>query len=380
MHRPTRYVHRVLIADDNTGVLEALRLLLKTEGFQTVLADSPRGVLEAVRTARFDLILIDLNYARDTTSGREGLELLSELERHKGDARVLVMTAWGKIPLAVEAMRLGACDFVEKPWDNDQLLASIRAHANAGPVTASTTAAARDLEVARAVQSRLLPQSTPTLATLDYAGCCIPAGRVGGDYYDFLPLCPAVMGFVVADVSGKGVAAAILMANLQAHFRSQPPAAYDDLPGLFRSLNRHFFASSPEGHYPTAFFARYCDLTQRLTYVNCGHNPPILIRASGDVERLAATATVPGLFPVWECSVETTQLLLGDIVLICSDGVIEAADDCDEQFGDERLIDMIRARRQDPIAKLVTDITRAIHAHQFGPQDDDITALGLRVR
>jgi sigma-B regulation protein RsbU (phosphoserine phosphatase) len=377
-------MHRILIADDNAGVLEALRILLKTEGFQTVLAESPRAVLEAVRTSPFDLILIDLNYARDTTSGREGLELLSELELYKGAARILVMTAWGNIPLAVEAMRLGACDFVEKPWDNDKLMASIRAHAEGrngiSSGGASVTPATRDLEVARAVQNRLLPQSTPPLATLDYAGRCIPAGHVGGDYYDFLPLPGGAMGFVVADVSGKGVSAAILMANLQAHFRGQKAHAYHDLPGLFHSLNRHFFASSPEGHYATAFFARYCDRTKRLDYVNCGHNPPILVRAEGTVERLRATATVLGLFARWECSVETIQLARGDILLICSDGVIEAADDRDEQFGDDRLIDMIRAKRHGPVTQLVTDVTDAIHAYQFGAQADDITAVCLRAR
>jgi sigma-B regulation protein RsbU (phosphoserine phosphatase) len=371
-------MHRILIADDNTGVLEALRLLLKADGFQTVLAESPRSVLEAVRTSRFDLILIDLNYARDTTSGREGLELLSELELYKGTARVLVMTAWGNIPLAVEAMRLGACDFIEKPWDNDKLLASVRAHAEGRNGVPSGLPAARDLEVARAVQHRLLPQSAPPLATLEYAGRCIPAGHVGGDYYDFLPLSKHVMGFVVADVSGKGVSAAILMANLQAHFRGQSPAAYTHLPGLFHALNQHFFASSPEGHYATAFFARYCDRTRRLDYVNCGHNPPILIRADGTAERLSATATVLGLFECWECSVQTVHLAPGDLLLICSDGVIEAADDRDEEFGEDRLIAMLQARRREPVATLVSDVTTAIHAYQFGAQADDVTAVVLR--
>lgn len=123
---------RVLVADDQADVLEALRLLLKAEGFLIETANSPAGVLRAVEEADFDAILIDLNYTRDTTSGAEGLNLLSSLRQIDGTLPVVVMTAWGSVEQAVEAMRHGARDYIEKPWDNDRLLATMRTQAELG--------------------------------------------------------------------------------------------------------------------------------------------------------------------------------------------------------------------------------------------------------
>ena len=117
---------RVLIADDQPDVLEALRLLLKAEGFQLETASSPAGVLAAVEAREFDVALIDLNYTRDTTSGEEGLNLLSRIQGLDPTLPVVVMTAWGSVEVAVEAMRRGARDFVQKPWDNARLLSIIR--------------------------------------------------------------------------------------------------------------------------------------------------------------------------------------------------------------------------------------------------------------
>ena len=120
--RPTRSTEpRVLIADDQADVLEALRLLLKAEGFQLETASSPAGVLAAIEAREFDVALIDLNYARDTTSGEEGLNLLSRIQGIDPTLPVVVMTAWGSVEVAVEAMRRGARDFVQKPWDNARL-------------------------------------------------------------------------------------------------------------------------------------------------------------------------------------------------------------------------------------------------------------------
>jgi DNA-binding NtrC family response regulator len=123
---------RVLVADDQPDVREALRLLLKAEGFAIETATSPAAVLAAVQTSEFDAVLLDLNYARDTTTGREGLELVSQLQALDATLPAIVMTAWGSVEKAVEAMRRGARDFIEKPWDNARLLVTMRTQVELG--------------------------------------------------------------------------------------------------------------------------------------------------------------------------------------------------------------------------------------------------------
>src|SRR5215472_16032848 len=195
--------YRILVCDDQPDVVEALRLLLKGQGWYTATADSPQALLNAARASAFDLILTDLNYTRDTTSGQEGMDLLANLEDQGNTVPVIVMTAWGNVDLAVEAMRRGACDFVQKPWDNNRLLATIRKQAE--PVRQRKS----ELEIAANVQQKLFPRKLHRLGSLDYAGHCVAAREVGGDHYDFLEITPQKIGFVLGDVSGKGVPAAL---------------------------------------------------------------------------------------------------------------------------------------------------------------------------
>ena len=117
---------RILVADDQQDILEALRLLLKAEGYQIETAASPAGVLAAVEDREFDVLLMDLNYARDTTSGQEGLDLLNNVRALDSTLPIVVMTAWGSVDVAVEAMRRGARDFVQKPWENQRLLTILK--------------------------------------------------------------------------------------------------------------------------------------------------------------------------------------------------------------------------------------------------------------
>src|SRR5579863_9701907 len=250
--------YRVLVCDDQPDVLHALQLLLKGQGYEAVTVDSPRALLRKARSAEFDLIVADLNYTRDTTSGEEGLDLLAGLESQGNTAPVIVMTAWGSIDLAVEAMRRGACDFVQKPWDNERVLATIRKQADADRRRKS------ELEIAATVQQKLFPHATRRLSTIDYAGHCVAARGVGGDYYDFLDLGDHALGFVLADVSGKGMPAALLMANLQACFRSQAVSGFERPGVMLEAVNRHFYASTESDRFATLFFGAYDDRTRKL--------------------------------------------------------------------------------------------------------------------
>jgi serine phosphatase RsbU (regulator of sigma subunit)/predicted enzyme related to lactoylglutathione lyase len=235
--------------------------------------------------------------------------------------------------------------------------------------------AAQELEIAKQVQARLFPQSLPSLKTLDYAGACIQARHVGGDYYDFLALGNNRLGMVIGDISGKGIAAALLMANLQANLRSQFTLARDE-PRLFlQSVNQLFFQNTTDSAYATVFFADYDDTARRLRYSNCGHLSGILLRSGGHVERLASTATVLGLFEDWHSPTVECQLHPGDTLALYTDGVTESFNETEEEFGEDRLIDSLRRNVTLPPHVLLSTVIDEIKHFSPHEQHDDITLI-----
>ena len=364
--------YRVLVCDDQPDVLHALQLLLEGQGYEAVTVDSPRALLREARSDEFDLILADLNYTRDTTSGEEGLDLLAGLESQGNSAPVIVMTAWGSIDLAVEAMRRGACDFVQKPWDNQRVLAAIRKQAD------SERRRQSELEIAATVQQQLFPRAMQKLRTIDYAGRCVAARGVGGDYYDFLELGDETLGFVLADVSGKGVPAALLMANLQACFRTQASAGVHRPAKLLEAVHRHFYSSTSSDRFATLFFGSYNDRTRRMRYVNCGHCAPLMLRAGGELARLEPTAAMLGAFEEWTCAEEEVSLNPGDTLLLYSDGVTEAANAAGEEFGEDRLVRTLRETTAQAADDVTGEIVKAVSAFSEASLGDDITVVAIR--
>jgi phosphoserine phosphatase RsbU/P len=240
--------------------------------------------------------------------------------------------------------------------------------------------AVHELAIARQVQARLFPQSMPALESLEYAGVCHPAHAVGGDYYDFLSLGPGRLGLVIGDVMGKGIAAALLMANLQANLRSQVAFALDEPRRLLQSVNLLFCENSPEGSFASLLFADYNDLTGGLRYVNCGHLCGLLLRRDGSLERLAATSTVLGLFRQWECSVGECRLERDDLLALYTDGVTEAFDGVGEEFGEQRLVDALRRNRHRPPEALLASLVDEVRSFSPHEQNDDLTLIVARRR
>lgn len=238
-----------------------------------------------------------------------------------------------------------------------------------------TWRAALDMRRAKEVHARLFPRRLPQLETLSYAGVSLPAGLVGGDYFDFLDLGRGYLGLAVGDVAGKGVAAALLMANLQAHVRGQCALAVEEIGGLLRSVNRLFHESTPTGSYATLFFAEFRDRDRRLRYVNCGHPPALLRHSDGAVERLEATATVLGLEEDWDCEAEEIQLLPGDSLVLYTDGVTEATNARGEEFGEPGLAGLLRTASEMTPSAWLEFILGA--ARQFAGREfqDDVTLV-----
>ncbi len=240
--------------------------------------------------------------------------------------------------------------------------------------------AQQELEIAKQVQARLFPQRLPQLKGLEYHGVCIQARKVGGDYYDFLDLGEDRLGLVIGDIAGKGIAAALLMANLQANVRSQCAVALDQPRRLLRSVNQLFRENTPDGSFATLFFAEYDDRVGRLRYANCGHLSALLLRSDGSMERLDSTGTVLGVFQEWDCEIEERQILSGDTFVLYTDGVTESFNAAGDEFGEERLMEALQRRRGLCCQELLEAILGELQ--QFSPheQHDDITMIVAKCR
>ena len=308
------------------------------------------------------------------------------------------------IPLAVKEKLLGIISLGQKrseaPYTNTdvRLLKSVATQTALALSNAELTAAIadevarreklnREIEIAREVQERLFPQHLPPIAGLDYFGRCRTALGVGGDYYDFLALPDGKLGIALGDVSGKGIAAALTMASLEASLRADAARAGDDIAGLISRVNRMLYDASTEDRYATLFYAQYDPSSRRLTYVNAGHCPPILFRAASRGESAAPTmerldqagGTVVGLLP--DCDYEQAETLLcpGDLLVIYTDGFSEAMNPQLEEWGEERLLHSVASCNGLPAKETIAKIMQSAEAYVSGaPQSDDMTLVVLR--
>jgi sigma-B regulation protein RsbU (phosphoserine phosphatase) len=373
---PTTEVRKVLVVDDQADVREALRLLLKGAGYSIQMADSPDTAIAAAMAGDQQLMVIDMNYAYDTTSGREGIALLDHLRVLKPGVPVIAMTGWSTIELAVEAMQHGACDFVTQPWETRHLLELFEKHLGAES-RRRTIASSFDneLAIARRVQTRLLPPACFTTSDLEIDCAFVPAGEVGGDLYDFFETECGGDGFLLGDVCGKGLGAALLVANLQATIRAQR-----DLAGhparLLERINRLFFHSTRPEHIATLFFGIYEPATNILRFANCGHPSPVLLRTNGTAELLAPTAMVLGAFENTIVEEGATPLLAGDRLLVFSDGFAEAGLSAGSD-NDDWALDTIRLLARTRCERFAGRL--AATATSAGEQADDITVMEVRV-
>jgi FixJ family two-component response regulator len=520
---------RALIADDQPDVLEALRLLLKSEGFQTDAVMSPAEVIEALRARDYDLLLMDLNYARDTTSGQEGLDLLNAVRALDDTLPIVVMTAWGSIELTVEAMRRGVRDFVLKPWENARLVNTLRAQVEAGRALrhkehlkterrliaqivleaadqstmlgmiagrihhalerttaiftraprehAFTRAAAaghserlaqlagmanrewraegdrptnfsiaafdeaqaayssteppalivpikvkneiagllgvvgnhpadgfdaddlkfldgvadqiasgisnfhlksqeRELAEARLIQERLLPKVIPQIEGCEIAAAWRPARAVSGDYFDVLKFGNRRAAVCIADVSGKGMPAALLMSNVQAAVKAF--AASDVTPAaMCAKLNRVACGNISEERFITFFYGLLDAERQTFAYANAGHCPPMLVRAGGEVLRLDRGGLMLGPFPGLPFEQGEIELQPGDRLLLFTDGITEANNGCDEEFDETRLMEILVTNRGLAAARLQEIVMENVMEFCGGDFYDDATLLAL---
>lgn len=386
----------ILIADDQQDVLDALRLLLKGHGYVIETVNSPADLLAALAGTKFDLLLMDLNYARDTTSGREGLDVLGRLQQSEDAPPVVAMTGWATVGLAVEAMQFGVSDFVEKPWSNTRLLEILRKQIALGQERREARRMAaeearareealvhlheqeREFAEARAIQEKLLPREIPQMAGYEIAAASQSARIVGGDYFDVLPFDDDAMGICIADVAGKGMPAALLMSNLQAAVRGISSSSLS--PSLLCArLNSVVYKNTASDRFITFFYAQLDGASGRLHYANAGHNAPFVVRRNGTHARLTEGGSVLGVFAELKFSAATVQLAPGDRVVLFTDGVTEACDPEGQEFGEERLLRILEEGRALRAGELQEKILSAVAGFSRAHWADDATLLVLAV-
>jgi phosphoserine phosphatase RsbU/P len=242
----------------------------------------------------------------------------------------------------------------------------------------------RDMALAAEVQRRLLPEKSPETSLGGLAAVSLPARTVGGDYYDFFDAGDRRIGIALADIAGKGVAAALVMSVVQASLRvilGQSAAEGNiSLPELAARMNRFLYRSTGSNSYATFFYAQIDEQTRELRYVNAGHNPPYLLRLAAGIEELATGGTVIGMFPQAVYEEAKVDLQPGDVLVAFTDGVTEALSPGEEEFGEERLKELLRRVAHLPVEEMSAEISRELRKWiDNAAQYDDLTFIVMKV-
>ncbi len=235
------------------------------------------------------------------------------------------------------------------------------------------------LAAACEVQQRFMQLWTPAIDSLTYSARCRQVGELGGDCYDFVPLPENRLALAIGDASGKGLAAALMIASVQSSLRTAALFTGDDAPAVLAVVNRQVHASSLEGRYATLFYGVFDGVTRNLQYVNAGHNPPMVIRRDGSVFWLQTGGVPVGMFPDWTYAQGTVQLAPGDVVVSYTDGVSEAVNRSGEEWGVEGLRSAVNPSTAQSAADIVNAIFACMDEFSEGRQTDDATVVVLCV-
>jgi len=233
----------------------------------------------------------------------------------------------------------------------------------------------REMEMAYRVQSQLIPTNTPQISGWEFAGNWQPAREVSGDFYDFIRNNDK-LGIIIADVSGKGLPAALFMATTRSIARAKATTSQSPAES-FTQANSLICADAARGMFVTVFYAELDPEKRLLTYVNCGHNPPLWYRANlGQIQELSPTGPVLGILETMQCKQQQIQISSGDVLLLYTDGITEAFNENEQEFGDERLKTILAKHAKNSPPEILTEIKNALEAFVgTAPQSDDRTIV-----
>jgi serine phosphatase RsbU (regulator of sigma subunit) len=384
---------KVLVVDDSEPNRDLLSRRLKRQGHIVETASNGREAVEKVAAGDFDVVLLDVMMPE--MNGYQVLERLKS-DRALRHIPVIMITAIDEMESIIRCIDMGAEDHLPKPFNAtllkarlDASLAKKRLHDREQLYARGLE---RELEIARNIQQSFLPEVLPTVNGYSLAACFRPAREVAGDFYDVFTLADDRVALIVADVCGKGVGAAVFMAAFRTVLRAITSDTYatlerNGLPindaaeiGRIAAFLSDYVATTHgrTNMFTTLFFGMLDPRSSTLSYVNGGHDAPILIRTGGSVERLVPTGPAVGLLPGFTFPVATTTLAAGDTLVAYTDGVVDARDMQGVAFSEDRLVDLVSGAEPSAPA-MVSRIERAVIEHISGTdQFDDVTVLALR--
>jgi sigma-B regulation protein RsbU (phosphoserine phosphatase) len=392
---------KILIVEDEPGIAFGLETDLQTEGYQVAVVGDGAEAVRRARAEAFDLILLDVMLPH-----KDGFEVCREVRQGGLSTPIMMLTAKTHEFDKVLGLDLGADDYVTKPFSPRELRARIRAALRHQPGRVSQGADLEgQLRVALEVQQRLFPQLRPPLTTLDYVGFCQPARDMSGDYYDFLDLAPGRLGLLVADIVGKGLPAALLMASVHASVRTQAPRFGDQCGEVLAKVNALLYEATDADMFAAVFYGVYDEPSRVLTYANAGHEPPIVLRMAAALDASAdgAEAAPPllegsekpprptcvrldsrtpplGILPTLPAIQTSLQLVPGDWLLIFTDGITEAQNENGEEFGGQRVSEVIAHNFERTAAEMRDAILAELSGYSRGrAQSDDVTLIAAHV-
>jgi phosphoserine phosphatase RsbU/P len=374
-------VPMVLVVDDDKFTRQIMQRYLTRVGFNLETANDGREAIGLLESLRPDVIISDWMMPEV-----DGLDLCKWVRQHNDlkDTYFILLTAKDRLEDKTLGLEIGADDYMTKPFQGAELIARVRSGLRLRGVQKELTKAYRNLDqefqILAELQGSLLPDPLPTLPGYDCAAHYSPSLRTGGDYYDFILLSQLHMGILVADVSGHGAAASMVMAIMRVVMR----AFVQDLlspGGALTVVNNVLMQHVPSDQFATAFYGILNLHTHKLVYSSAGHNPPLVYRAlRGEVEELANAGGVP-LKILADVRYEEDQLTLekGDQILLYTDGLTEAFTPDHQMFGEEALTNLIHRYGRDLPHVLVEEIWRSVYSFvRTEPFHDDVTLVSLR--
>ena len=379
---------KILVVDDEPDLelllRQKFRRKVRSGALTLVFAQNGVEALEQLEKHHdVDMVLSDINMPQ-----MDGLTLLHQLNQLDYDLRAVIVTAYGDMKNIRTAMNRGAFDFVTKPLDFKDLettisktLAHLEVMREALRSRDELVALRQELGVAARMQESILPTTFPDDPRYEIHAWMTPAKEVGGDFYDFFKLEDGRIGIVMADVSGKGVPAALFMMVSRTLMKGTA-IGENDPAQVLSEVNQLLVESNEESMFVTVFYASFDPASGRLDYANAGHNLPYVVKENGDVRPIDCDAgLVLAVLPGFDFPGGSTQLDPGDAVFFYTDGITEAMDEEGVEFGDDELADLLAEVAGSNAATFNRKAVQAVQEHAgVADQSDDITCLTLRYR